>query len=56
MPSYFADQSTRAFLRLKKKYSVNDLMRALLVASGCDAAYCIAYNIGRMYNESEPIK
>jgi D-alanyl-D-alanine carboxypeptidase len=54
MPLYFADQATRAFLRRNSKYKVRDLMRALLVPSGCDAAYCLAVNIGKLYDDKNP--
>jgi len=30
-------------------------MLGMLVPSGCDAAYCLAYNVGKMYNQAQPI-
>lgn len=54
MPCYFADQASRAYLRRNKSYCVKDLMRAALVPSGCDAAYCLAYNIGILYSPDNP--
>lgn len=55
MPCYFADQSSRAYLRRDKTYNVKDLLMASLVPSGCDAAHCLAYNIGSLYRPDNPL-
>lgn len=54
MPSYFVEDSTKAYLVKNKSYCVKDLMRAALIPSGCDAAYCLAFGIGSLYRPDNP--
>ena len=51
----YSNIGTSADLRYGRIYQIKDALLGLLLPSGCDAAYFLAYNLGFFFNKEKPV-
>lgn len=52
---FYSNIGTSADLRCGKKYNIKDVLFGLILPSGCDAAYFLAYNLGYFFHKEKPV-